>query len=137
MFEKLQIQLFFNFLRHWTVLQKQFAQEYSLNSQRLLKAVNYFKRNLHHRCFSGSKICLWYYLFKINNRNTRTRCKLCSKLTIKTPEWRQWHQWHWSGVFIVNFEHILHLILVFLLLTLNIKLPTGILLFPCRIKYYG
>ena len=25
-------------------------------------------------------------------------------------------QWHRSGVFIVNFEHILHLVLVFLLL---------------------
>ena len=28
------------------------------------------------------------YLFKVNNRNTRTRCKICSKLTIKTPERR-------------------------------------------------
>ena len=26
------------------------------------------------------------YLLKVNNRNTRTRCKTCSKLTIKTPE---------------------------------------------------
>ena len=32
------------------------------------------------------------YIFKVNNRNTRTRCGICSKLTIK--------------VFIVNFEHI-------------------------------
>ena len=30
-----------------------------------------------------------------------------------------------SGVFIVNFEHISHLILVFLLLTLNMQLPAG------------
>ena len=30
------------------------------------------------------------YLFKVNNRNTRTRREICSKLTIKTPEWRQW-----------------------------------------------
>ena len=29
-------------------------------------------------------------------------------------------------VFIVNFEHILHLFLVFLLLTLNISLPAGL-----------
>ena len=29
------------------------------------------------------------YLVKINNRNTRTRCEICSKLTIKTPEQRQ------------------------------------------------
>ena len=28
------------------------------------------------------------YLFKVNNRNTRTRCQICSKLTIKTPEQR-------------------------------------------------
>ena len=28
------------------------------------------------------------YLLKFNNRNTRTRCKICSKLTIKTPERR-------------------------------------------------
>ena len=34
--------------------------------------------------------------------------------------------WHRSGVFIVNFEHISYLVLVFLLLTLNMQLPTGI-----------
>ena len=28
------------------------------------------------------------YKFKVNNRNTRTRCEICSKLTIKTPERR-------------------------------------------------
>ena len=40
---------------------------------------------------------------KVNNRNTRTRCEICLKLTtIKTPERRQRR----SGVFIVNFEHI-------------------------------
>ena len=43
------------------------------------------------------------YLLKVNNRNTRTRYEICSKLTIKTPER----------------EHISHLVLVFLLLTLN------------------
>ena len=26
------------------------------------------------------------YLFKVNNRNTRKRCEICSKLTTKTPE---------------------------------------------------
>ena len=35
---------------------------------------------------------------------------------MKTPERRQWRR---SGIFIVNFEHILHYFLVFLLLTLN------------------
>ena len=26
------------------------------------------------------------YMFKVNNRNTRKKCEICSKLTIKTPE---------------------------------------------------
>ena len=39
------------------------------------------------------------------------------KFNNKTPERRQWRH---SDVFIVNFEHILHLVLLFLLLTLNI-----------------
>ena len=29
------------------------------------------------------------YLLKVNNKNTRTRCEICSKLTIKTTERRQ------------------------------------------------
>ena len=55
------------------------------------------------------------YLFKVN-RNNRAICKICSKLTIKTPE-RSLS--HCSGVFIVNFEQISHNILVFPLLTFN------------------
>ena len=35
------------------------------------------------------------YLYKGNNRNTRKRCEICSKLIIKT-----------SGVFIINFEQL-------------------------------
>ena len=50
-----------------------------------------------------------------NNRNIRSRSEICSKLTIKTPERYEWHP---SGVFMVNFEHISHLVLVFLLVTL-------------------
>ena len=56
------------------------------------------------------------YLLKVNNRNSRTSCETCTKLTIKTPERRQWRR---SGVFIANFEHISHLVLLFLSLTLN------------------
>ena len=55
------------------------------------------------------------YLFKVNKITPETR-KICSKLTTKTPERRQCYR---SGVFIVNSEHISHLFLVFLLLTLN------------------
>ena len=29
------------------------------------------------------------YMFKFNNKNTRIRFEICSKLTIKTPERRQ------------------------------------------------
>ena len=56
------------------------------------------------------------YMFKVNNRNTRSRCEICSKLTTKIPERCQWHR---SGNFIINFEHISHFVLVFLLLTLS------------------
>ena len=38
------------------------------------------------------------YLLEVNNRNTRKRCEIYSKLIIKI-----------SGIFIVNFEHISHL----------------------------
>ena len=56
------------------------------------------------------------YLLKVSIRNTRTRSEICSESTIKTPERRHWRR---SGVFIVNFEHISHLVLVFLLITLS------------------
>ena len=47
-------------------------------------------------------------MFKVKNKDTRTTSLWCR-----------------SGVFIVNFEHVSHLALVFLLLTLNIYLPAG------------
>ena len=46
-------------------------------------------------------------MFKVNNKTART-----------TP-------WRRSGVFIVNFEHISPLFLVFLLLILNMQMPAG------------
>ena len=61
-------------------------------------------------------------MFKVTNRNTRTRCEIYSKLTIKIPERRHWCR---SGIFVVNFEHISHLVLVYLLLTFNMYLPAG------------
>ena len=63
------------------------------------------------------------YQLKVNNRNTSTRCETFSKLIIKTPERRHWRR---SGVFIVNLEYISHLVLVFLLLTLNMQFPAGV-----------
>ena len=52
------------------------------------------------------------HLFIVNNSYTRKRCEICSNLAIKTPKWS-------STIFVVDFEHISHLFLVFLLLTLN------------------
>ena len=43
------------------------------------------------------------------------KIKICSKLKLMKPE----HQWIRSGVFIVNFEYILHVFQVFLWLTLS------------------
>ena len=55
------------------------------------------------------------YLLKVNNRNTIKRCKVRSKLTIKTPEQRQW-------LVLVSF---LFFLLLFLLLTLNKSMLAG------------
>ena len=63
------------------------------------------------RCYSAG-----IYLLKVNIRNTRTQCEICSKLEIKTPERCHWRR---SGVFIVNFDHMSHLFLVFLLAILS------------------
>ena len=81
-----------------------------------------------------------FYLLKVTNRNTRTRCEILWKLVIKTPEPRLTKSSHILkqtcsfqlqaclsicdlfdrrryAVFIVNFEHISHLVLVLVLLT--------------------
>ena len=55
------------------------------------------------------------YWFNINNENTGATSEICSKWTIKTPERRQWC----SGVFIVNFEEISDIVLMFSLLILS------------------
>ena len=68
-------------------------------------------------------------MFKVNNRNTRTKCEICTKLTIKRPERRQAISDH--IIIPVNFEDvkvllpvqsqifgIFLLFLLFLLLTL-------------------
>ena len=41
------------------------------------------------------------YLLKVNNRNTRTRCEICSKITIVT------YFTPCSSASIVNFEHVI------------------------------
>ena len=58
------------------------------------------------------------YLDKVENRNTILICWLWPKSTIQALE-----QFH--AVFIVNFEHIQLINLIFSLLTLNMYLPVG------------
>ena len=55
--------------------------------------------NITCRSFQPSGI----YLLKVNNRNTATRCEICSKLTIKI-------NWPRSDIFIVTFIHISQLV---------------------------
>ena len=46
------------------------------------------------------------YLFKVNKRNKRKSCAICSELTIKTSE----RGWRRSGVIIVHYEHLSQLL---------------------------
>ena len=89
---------------HWSIavlLLMQFAK----NNEYYLKAL----KNTHVLNKEGYQADI--YLLKVNNRNTRTRCEICSKLTIKIPERRQCRR---CGIVIANFEHISHLVLEFL-----------------------
>ena len=72
--------------------------------------------------FRESKSKIWrrtltqMFLAKVNNGNTRTKCVFCSELTLETPKRRHWRR---SCVFIVNFEQISHIVLVFPLFILS------------------
>ena len=79
------------------------------------------------RCFARLKICLCLFILFQNGSQPAITCL---KLTIETLQqgvkYVQCYQQRYqndgrrrSGIFIVNFEHILHLVLVFLLLTLS------------------
>ena len=48
------------------------------------------------------------YMLKINNNNTRKSSEICPKLKIKAQDERHWRR---SGVLILNFERISHLLL--------------------------
>ena len=70
---------------------------------------------------------LWVIIFtqeraprqlKVNNTNTRRNSKTCSKLTIKTLKGR-------STISNVDVEHISHLLLLFLMLTLSKQMFAG------------
>ena len=63
--------------------------------------------------FAHTRLTLEAKFREVNNVNGRRRCEICSKLTMKTP------CLFLIGMFIVNFEHISHLVLVFILLILR------------------
>ena len=58
-------------------------------------------------CYCSAPCPPGIYLLKVNNRNARTRCEICSKLTMKILKQRHWCR---SGAFI---EHISHFFLIF------------------------
>ena len=76
--------------------------------------------SLHIAYISFIQVCI--YLFKVNMGNTRTMREICSKLTVKTSEWRQWRCF---GVLIVNFEQISRIVLGLPLLPLNKRMLAG------------
>ena len=51
------------------------------------------------------------YLLKVNNRNSRTRCEIRSKLTIKITERRHWRKRTYfsfcSSISVVNFDYVI------------------------------
>ena len=60
-------------------------------------------------------------MFKVNKKNTRTRCEIYLKLTIKTPERRLF------VIFVFNSKYISHLVLVLLKLALNNEMLVGVI----------
>ena len=101
MFHKQKFSSFFNF---FSKLQKQ-------TRRNLAKRTSHENLILSDSVYPGGN-----YMFKVNDRSTRTRREICSKLRVKAPEQRHWRR---SSALIVNIEHIQHLVLVFLLLTLS------------------
>ena len=57
------------------------------------------------------------YMLKAHNNNIRKRCETWERL--------ERHHWCNFSIFVVNFEHVLHLILVYLLLNLNKQMLPG------------
>ena len=83
------------------------------------RQLGFFQYDFHHKNLTKNTYTsspASNYLFKVHNRNTKTRYEICSKLTIKIPKRYQWDR---SCIFIVNFQNISHLVVVFLLLTLS------------------
>ena len=65
-------------------------------------------------------------VFKTSWKTKNVCREICSKITMNTPERRHWRC---SDVFIVNSEEILHVALIFPLLTLNKQMPADVALY--------
>ena len=80
----------------------------------------FFRKSVHVRQINQVNImAAGSYLLKVNNKDTRTKCKICSKLAIKTPERRHCRlEWphlllnNWETDFFFFFLHILFQILL-------------------------
>ena len=117
------------------LLNKWFRSKYFVKRWSENKTFTYFSLlavELIRRRIYEQGLNFWYIIFSLPVciskilwlLHTRTQLAVtCSKLTIEMLEqgvnYVQICQWRRSGVFIVNFEHISHLVLLFLLLTLN------------------
>ena len=92
-----------------------FKKLISNNTQHVNVSRKSYKWQIHHY-----KYCLLDHALVTN---TRIMCEICSKLTIKASERRQWRHY---GVFLVNFEQILLITQVLVLLILNKKMQVGL-----------
>ena len=87
------------------------------------KAVDCFRKMIYFRWLTGFWIRPWapvqnlikrhypagIYLFKVNNRNTRTRCEICSKLTsCSTKTFYCPCYWLATGICAMGFSGFLH-----------------------------
>ena len=64
---------------------------------------------------SSLQISWFLEMFKVNNRNTWTRCEICSKLTIKTPGRRQL----WAGNYQLGPHICFYWVLILFLLLIH------------------
>ena len=123
-----------------------FSVQMRENTDKEKLKLRFFSRSVEYHCLFCAYFShlvtnpVGIYLLKVTNRNTRTRCEIFWKLIIKTSELRLTKSSHMLkqtcsfqlqaclsmcdlfdrrryGLFIVNFEHISHLILVLVLLT--------------------
>ena len=81
------------------------------------------KNTFHCKCQQGVYDRYFFYMDVISSMNVIIKkfffIQLINIKSTNRFERPLTQSWRHSGIFIVNFEHILHLVLVFLLLTLN------------------